>query len=661
MAFGQQINGLQVITGSETYNFHVKREGAGRAVRIRTVPWEPASMPVMRWTRNLMPFNAGAARTKDMNSRGLSLQPQLPADTFLPEFVIPGPEQNALTLTSATQQVTKWVPGWDNTGNCFFGACGRYLIRMASDYTITAQDAGGGATNLLTDICFINGELVMCFGVSTNVKRRSKAGAITVGDFTAMAMTIVRDTIWRVKSANPGFVDNTLASYKGLQANDVSAVILDTNWTTTSPPYIAGDRSYQTVQLYDNGGTLACGRADGVYMPSPDFKFLNVTPQIARNPDPSGLTGFGCWSGFGYFFVPYHRGLLRLAPGESQDVGPGTAYIPKLGLRVMGGLEWDRMMYILAQDMRTNDSYILKMVPDKNDIADGEYIFQQYGYIAGNATHFGRAIGMFSAPTNPSLVFGGGSAATSASYIKLGRGAGRDVDDSGYQFRSGDSYVTTGIFAPSQEDSMVSTILNSQVWCTGAAALTPIVIQYSASSALMPGDNTFSDMTDDAAAGTAEITSAGSAIRYPARGTQSRYYNMRLKLTSVGGNTMAPAVLAWNVTGYSNPRTTHELTIRLELKDSRGILDQNLGTQLSQSEIFNLFTEWEESGTTIQFKLEGYADELTNDTDIISGQVRSVEWVQEQVNVDANASTVSTPQLDVTIIRCDFSNQMGTP
>jgi len=346
---------------------------------------------------------------------------------------------------------------------------------------------------------------------------------------------------------------------------------------------------------------------------------------------------------------------LRLEPGFAEDVGPGTAYIPKLGLRVMGGFEWDRLMYILLVDQRTNDGYVMKMIPDRQDIADGEFIFQPYAYIAGNATHYAKAIGIFSGPTQPTVIFGGGSAATAASYIKLGRGAGRDVGDSGYSFASGDTYVTTGIFAPSEDLSMVSTITKSQVYTTGAGATTPVVIQYSASSGLMPGDNTFSNMTDDAAVGTAAITTNGTSIRYPARGAQSRFFNMRLKLTSVGTATIAPAILRWTVHGYSNPQTTHEITVRVELVDDRAMMSQR-GTLLTQDEVFQKLSDWVEAGTTLQFKLEGYDEASTTGTSIISCQLRDAQKVDAVVNVDASGGTITTPVVELIMIVISYNN-----
>ena len=659
MAFSQIVSGLEVVDPADaatTWSFRVKQEDEGRAIRIANIPWEPARMPVQEWSKDLLPFIAGASRTKDLNPNGLSLQPQVPADTFLPEMVAPGPLRNALTLTNATQQVTKWVEARDNAGTAMFGICGRYLIRVSSTYAVTSQDLGAG--RVATDIVRINGDLIICCGGANSVQRRNVAGSLSAGNFVAFAMAVVRNLIWRVGptgTATTSTVTNTLSSFAGLNDTNASAVIVNANWSATSPPYIVGDGSYQCVQLYDNGGTLAGGRADGLFMPDPSTKFLNITPQIARSPDPSGLTGYGCWSAFGKFFVPYQRGLLRLEPGFAEDVGPGTAYIPKLGLRVMGGFEWDRLMYVLLVDQRTNDGYVMKMIPDRQDIADGEFIFQPYAYIAGNATHYAKAIGIFSGPTQPTIVFGGGQVATDASYIMLGRGAGRDLGDSGYRFVNGDSYVTTGIFAPSENLSMVSTITKSQVYVTGASASTPVVIQYSASTSLMPGDNSFTDMTDNAAIGTAAITTVGNSIRYPARDAQGRFFNMRLKLTSVGTAAIEPACLRWTVHGYSNPKTAQQITVRVVLEDERS-KHFNRGTLANQSDVYQKLCDWVEAGTTLQFKLEGYDDAMTTATDIISCQLRGAELVATTVNVDASAGSVMTPVCELTLVRVDYSD-----
>jgi len=414
-------------TNESTWHYTIAPTDEGRYFSTKTIPWEP-SMPTTPWVQQLFPFDAGAARTKDLNPRGLSLQPQNPADTFLPEFVVPGPATTALSFTNATQQVLKFIYAKDSSGFALFGICGRYLIRVdAITKAVTSQDLG--SSRVASDLVQINGDIIICFSSSHPIQRRSAAGALTASTKYAKSIVVVRNQIWSIGASGTA-VNNNL-SYILALGDATAANLLDTSlWTTNSPPYVVGDTSYQCYQLYDVAGTLGGCRPDGLYMPDPETKFLNVTPSIQRVPDASGFTGYGCFYALGEFWVPWQRGLLRVSPGNAVDEGPGTAYLPHVGLRVRGGLEWDRMMYILCTDERDSSTYVFKMIPDRGDIADGQFIFQPVAYVAANTTHFGRAIGMASpSTTNPWLVYGGGSTATAASYILLGRGAGRDVDD----------------------------------------------------------------------------------------------------------------------------------------------------------------------------------------------------------------------------------------
>jgi len=322
-------------------------DGDGQMFRTKTVPWEVSPDLGTPWQQELMPFNAGAARTKDLNPRGLSLQLQAPADTFLPEMVVGGPKLNSLTLTSATIQATKMIQATDSSGTCIFAICGRYLVKISSTYVVTAQDLGAG--RVATDIIQVNGDLIICCGGGHFVQRRSAAGALSAGNFCAHAMAIVRDRIWRVGASDSSTYTtptNNVGWIAALGDANASNLMTQANWTFTTPTYKVGDTTYQCVQLYDVGGTLAGTRADGMYMPDPATKFQNITPQVYRTPDPSGLTGYGGFNAFGNFYFPYQRGLLEVRPGAASDVGPGTAYIPLVGLRVVSGLEWDRMMYI---------------------------------------------------------------------------------------------------------------------------------------------------------------------------------------------------------------------------------------------------------------------------------------------------------------------------
>lgn len=649
--FAPAVKGLHLTDPNDnTYAFAIRHEeNGGQAVRVATVPWE-AGASARPWVRDLFPFDAGAARTKDRNPRGLSLQPQIPADTFYPDSIQPGPAVTEITLTSGTIQATKMIQARDNAGTAIFAICGRFLVRVSSAYVIAATDLG--SSRVATDIVQVNSDLIICFGATDFIKRRNPAGTISSSvSAYAHSIVIVNDRVWKVRNSN-ATVENTLSYLVGLNATDATALLTLSNWTTPNPAYLVGDNTYQCTMLYDNGGTIAGGRADGIYMPNPEYKFLNVTPQIKRAPDFSGDTGKGCWSAFGYFFVPYHRGLLRLSPGFAEDVGVGTLYLPGVGLRVRDGLEWDRMMYVLCSEERTGDLYLFKMRPDKEDISDGEYIWQPIFWRSASTTHFGRSMAMLTASTQPTLVFGGGDSATDAQYIKLGRGSGRDLDDSGYVFSSAANYVTTGLFSPAEDSSMVATLVGSQVYVgRSSGPTTPVTIQYSALTSQMPGDNPTTEMTTSDGA-MVPIETTGHSIRYAAPNSQGSFFNLRLKLDGTG--TIAPTVLRWRAFGLLNPRTTDEITTVLDLRDI-SYSGSTAASLNSASKAMDLLRGWKDRGTILTGRVEAYEENLVGSGHPLHFTIKDISAGHEKVAA-AGGGEVSVDYLcTVSLLRVDYA------
>ena len=654
-----QTSGLVLTDPVDASEWHytIMPSEEGRHFATKTIPWEP-SMPTTPWVKSLFPFDAGVARTKDLNPRGMSLQPQNPVDAFLPEFILPGPATTALVLTNATTQVLKWIYAKDSSGYGSFGICGRYLIRVDSvTKAVGSQDLG--SSRVASDLVQVNGEIMICFSTAHPIQRRTAAGALSAGTRYAKSIVIVRDQIWAIGSN--ASINNNLSYIRDVGSLTAVNLLDDSLWIRNNPSYVIGDTTYQCFQLYDVAGTLGGGRADGMYMPDPETKFLNVTPSIARTPDASGFTGYGCFYALGEFWVPWQRGLLRVSPGNAIDEGPGTAYLPRVGLRVRGGLEWDRMMYLVVTDERTFETYILKMIPDRGDIADGQFIFQQVAYIAANATHYGRAIGMASPSTaNPFLCFGGGSAATSASYILLGRGAGRDVDDANYVTRTGDSFLTTGLFAPSMDASQVATLVGSQVYVAATlGATTPVKVYYSSALNQMPGDNASTLMVTETGGLIGDITTSGPSTRYASTNAQGRFFNMKAALTSTGS--LNPALLSWTAFGYLNPVTTDEITMRVETRDGFTAFTQMDMAGKTSENMVDRLRYWNSKGYTLVGEIEGYASELRDDAHPLHFMVRSVSAEYSIVRSGAGTNVEKQVNLvDVVLVRVDMSNQYGS-
>lgn len=629
-------------------------DSARSAISVRQIPWE-FSYPAKPWVKDLMPFAAGIARSKNANPEGYALVPLQPADCMYPDEIVAGPAVSSLTLTSAVAQSTKMIQITDNAGTHILSISGRYVHKITGSGTVTT-DRDLGASAVATDIIQVAGEVLVACGSTGFIQRRTAAGAwSTSADTYAHAFAVVKNDLWKVRTSTTA-IDNRLARITILNKTDVSTMMTNANWTSTSPAYEVGDRTYQCNALYDVGGALSGGRPDGLFMADPAFAFVNVTPQIRVAPDSSLETGKGCWSAFGYFFIPYHRGLLRISPGFAEDVGPGTINLPNVGLRVRGGCEWDRMMYITCSDERTGALYILRMLPDRENISDGEYIFHPFYYRSASTTHYGRSIAMYNgaAGANPQLLFGGGSAATNAQYIVLGKGSGRDIDDSSYVFANADCNIVTGTFTPERGGAMNFTLVGTMIQARDASSGNAITPFYDISDSSDLNATPASAMGTVGAAGTTTITSAGFFIRYAAANAKGRFLNMRLTLNGSGSATKQPHVLAWKAFGFMNPLVTDEITLELDMRaDVPG--ETRYGIDSPEEKRARMM-QWLERGTVLTGQVLGYEEDLDRG---VLFMVKSVDFDDSVIAVGNGERKEVVFNCALKLVRVDMSNQYG--
>lgn len=627
---------------------------ARSAISISQIPWE-FGYPVKPFVKDLMPFSAGVARSKNANPNGYALIAAQPADCLYPDEIVAGPATNALTLTSAVQQSTKMIQITDNAGTHVLSISGRYVHKITGSGTVTT-DRDLGAAVVATDIIQVAGEVLVACGATGFIQRRTAAGTwSTSADTYAHAFAVVKNDLWKVRISTTA-IDNRLARITHQNKTDASTMMTNANWTSTSPAYEVGDRTYQCNALYDVGGALSGGRPDGLFMADPAFAFVNVTPQIRVAPDSSLETGKGCWSAFGYFFVPYHRGLLRISPGFAEDVGPGTINLPNIGLRVRGGLEWDRMMYIICSDERTGALYIFRMVPDRENIADGEYIFHPYYYRSASTTHYGRSIVMYNGASgaNPQLMFGGGSAATNAQYIVLGKGSGRDIDDGSYVFANQDCNIVTGLFTPERGGAMNFTLVGTMVQVRDASASNAITPYYSVSDSDDLNATPTSSMGTDGAAGTTTITSSGWHVRYAAANAKGRRLNMRLVLNGSGTSNKQPHVLGWKAFGFMHPLITDKIDLYLDM--SEDVAGSPEFSQYSSQQKLDRLRQWAENGRILSGALVGYEEDLNRNVLFI---VQSVDPDDSAITVGVGERKLVTYDVKLTLVRVDMSNNYG--
>jgi len=629
-------------------------ENTSLALRFDTIPWDN-SQPGQPWSMELFPFDSGLARSKMANRRSYAFAPANAADSTNPDVVVPSPNDVSLTLTSAAAQGIRAVQYTDSGGaSAIYCIAGTSVYKITSGYSVSNERALGATGTWLT---IIAGELFACIGGSGYIRKRTASGTwSTSADVRAYCMEVVKDKVCRVGGSTAA-IDNQYSECSALGASAATTAFTVANYNTAAGYYV-GDLSWQTHSIWDFAGTVACGRGDGLYMPNPETKFLNQTPQIKAVATPANCKG--SFAALGYFWVPYARGLLRLAPGFSEGKGPETLELPNVGFLVRGGFEWDRAIWMLATDEQTGTSeYLIKMVPDRLGISDADYIFHVVAQKTVNSSNPGQFIVPFvgsGGPTQPSILFGGGTAATAAGYVMLGRGSGRGIEDTGYRFKSSSTFVP-GTFSPDPYGAFNVRLVGFKGYMTTSSSKA-LTVTYGISSAAVPSASSVpvtATLTTQEGGGSSSVTATGQFTLYAATDaiTQSGFFRAGVTLAGDGTSSTAHASLhRLSAFGYMHPQTTDEITCQLlvgvEANRAWGMVrsgwSDDTGVAWLRRQVY--------SGRVFSVEIPGYEESRTTRC-----FVKNVSGTVTKTQASAGIGGVDTEYtVTVKLVRVDFAN-----
>lgn len=620
-------SGIKVTDGSTSYRFALSPTGrGGRGLTIQTRAWEPGD-PQQAWRVPLHPWDAGLNSDRLTNKRAYA---KANADTSYNGLLLFPPAHNAVTLTNAVlpDKVAEF-------NSLMFMRSGRYAYYFDPSANTATEDEDLGLGNAITDIEVFNGELVVAMGESVKLYTRNTAGTWTqaTGNTFATALGVVGSRLWRSESTNK--VSSATTAPRTL-----------TSWTPASPnQYTVGDSTYAVNTIIDYGGVPWVGKADGMYSPDPASRFINQTPQLRKYPHTDNCKG--AFVAQGFLFVPSSAGLIRIKPGQSKIIGPELVGRPGYRFWVRGGVEFGGVIWLLCTDEGAVDNtFICKMVRDDEGLSGREYRF--YEWCRLGATTKGYFIGVSTKGTNPELVVGFGN---NMKYIKLGRGGGRDIDDSNYAY-STSMELETGKVMPSADLGVVSVLQGVTTVLDYSAAGESLSVSYK-----VDGDGAYSDLlTTSEGGGTAAISSTTNfqaVTRYAPTTAIGQFFEFKFTgtLTSASGTNRPEILEAWAF-GYSRPKVTDVISMAIHAGPGTAAVN-GIPNGQSAEETIRLFRNWMESSTVLTVEIPEY--EMGRTTRFL---VTNVEVAEQEATIGQQHPTTAS-RVMVALTRVDYANAFG--
>jgi hypothetical protein len=690
-------------SGSNIYSFDLMPTGKGGwGFTLQPTPWEPAD-PAQRWRIPLHPWIGGL--NEDRLHSGAKTYAKANADATYPNILLPPPKVNSLTMANGSTPIMEV-----NFDSMTFQIGGRYAYYFNTALNTVVEDKDFGADKSAVFAVVFNNQLIVAMGASEKIWTRSIGvntsgtadAAVTTTDTTltdtrlaltvnayigatvtsnGKTMVVTSNTATTFTGAswsggsNPGngfawsvagtwtqASDNVFALafavsgapgqgnyvlWRGHDTNQVSSTTTAprtlANYTPADPnEYLVGDTSYAIYDMADYGGVVWVRKGDGLYAPDAQGRFKNQAPQLSKTPSTD--SNHRMFIAQGALWVPAIDGLYRIRPGKSHKMGPELTFRPNYRFRVRNGVEYGDFLYLICTDSGTNEAtFICKMNADvHNETIGHEYIYQEWARLDG--TSVGYAIAVNTAGTNPKIV--ATYAATGVRYITLGRGGGRDADDSSYAYGTS-LIVETGVMAPAADLSMLSTLVGIDVLCDYSRTNESLSLAYRWDS--KTGAESYTDLLNTSeGGGTAAITTTGwdKVSRYAASNNQGRFLEAKITGTIPDGtvSTTRPVIREAWAHGYSHPTHTDVISLAILLYDA-----PTTGGKPGAIETERLFRDWQNEGMEIIGELHGY--ERSRNTRFL---IRKVERVNVDVTAGTHPRTATTlDQLKVQLVRVD--------
>ncbi len=634
-------NNLEVTdeTGTRYIFGLVNGQNGATGVELRTRAWETQDSaltgmrsPMHVWRQQLHPWSGGLGLDR-LNNRPVTYA-KGNADTSYGEL-LPPPLINAVTVTNGTapSQLIEF-------NSLVFILGGRYMYYYDPAAGTVTQDKDFGVGKAAVTMAVFNGELIVGMGETEKVwKRTTGAAWAQATDATyAIALGVVDNKLWRAETTNRISVV-------------VTTPLTLANWLPASPnQYYCGDSTWAVHTIIDYGGIPWCMKGDGAYAPDPQTRFKNQVPQMRRTPHANN--GKGAFTAQGFLWVPSSSGLFRVRPGESKKRGPEVSQRPDYRFWVRGGVEINEAIYLLVNDeAASSNTAIIKMVRDTTGMTGRDYIY--YEWCSLGATTVGYSITASTVGTNPQVIAGFGN---DIRWVKLGRGGGRDIDDTNYAFGTATS-LETGLNMPDNDLTILTTLVGVDVMLDFSRAGESLTIA-AAMDRLTTG-GTYTNLLSTQEGGGAEnitMTAGYERItRYAPPNTQGQFLEVKFTgaLTSASGLTRPSIKEAWAF-GYSHPRRTDELTIHVNASSDVQVSGRRSGR--SRRTTLQLWRGWQQRGIVLTIKLQDYEQGRT--TRVL---VRGVDEasISETVGKNRTNSNVFS-SLQVTLLRVDYANAYAT-
>jgi hypothetical protein len=309
--------------------------------------------------------------------------------------------------------------------------------------------------------------------------------------------------------------------------------------------------------------------------------------------------------GLGALWVPSSSGMFRVTSGTSKKRGPEISSRPDFRFWVRGGVEvgGDAMYWLVTDEAAVENTFICKVSRSSinADLAEGfEYVYQEWARLGG--TSKGYFLTATTAGTNLELLCGYG--ATGVRWLKLGRGGGRDVDDSNYAFGLSMTLETGAIplGLPARSTIVgVDTVLD---YSRAGESLSISIIPDR-----KPADATWMPLLDSQeTGGTAPIALTDGwekVTRYAPPGTKAKMVDVKFEgtLTSATGTTR-PSLREAYLRGYSHPEVTDVISAAIMAADH--VIVDGMQNGVSHEEHMRLFRHWKEKGTELLCEFEDY-------------------------------------------------------
>lgn len=620
-------HGLTLIEGSTEYEFLIAPVGQHkRAIRTQPVPWESDEFGSAPWRVPLHPWNGGL-HVDRLQYRNVYAKAN--ADASNEGLLLPPPKLNTLTLPSSSATPFKAV----EFGNDTFYLNGPQVHKVTNATPPVAtldKDLQTDYGDSGVDMIVYSGELFVCFGglsaSDDQLVKRTSAGAWSqsAAAIYSDAIGVVDDRFWIIDTTNQA--DNTTAS-----------PLLSTNYTTAN--YKVGDATYTATRVVDYGGVPWFAKADGLYQGDPESRFHNQIPSARRSPDADN--GKNMFTAGGYLWCPMLDGLYRVQLGRAVPRGPEATFRPDYRFRVRDGFERNGALWLLVEDLSgVSQPFVCKMFR-YGDLAPAghEYVYHEIARLG--STSSAKCMILTNKPTNPRVLVSHGN---DLKYFALGRGGGRDIDDTNYEYGSAWE-IESGLFAPTDDMAVVSTFVGLTVVCN-------LDSTESLTCQVGVDETAYANLLNDqeSGGGSAAITNTTdwtAATRIAANPTQGQMFQVKVtgsKSSGTAAGTDVAKIREMWAFGYMHPKQTDRFFVGLYLGDKLGHRQPITPDAAEQ-----LFRRWKYDGTILKVELPEYQESYT-----IRGIVTGWSWEEETVDFGNNTRPEKTDVLVAEITRIDF-------